>query len=136
MTSHSGAGALLWQNWQQRTRIDCLPDDCRPADRPAGYAAQREIIKCSGQRVAGWKIAATSPAGQKHIGVDGPLAGPILAGRVLPYLFVGHSQGCEGRDAAVSVPANAPAFDSFLGTASTVKSGLFYGVIARSHHMI
>ena len=83
MTSHSGAGALLWQNWQQRTRIDCLPDDCRPADRPAGYAAQREIIKCSGQRVAGWKIAATSPAGQKHIGVDGPLAGPILAGRVL-----------------------------------------------------
>ncbi len=33
--------------------------------------------------MVGWKIAATSPAGQKHIGVDGPLAGPLLANRVL-----------------------------------------------------
>ena len=33
--------------------------------------------------MVGWKIAATSDAGQKHIGVDGPLAGPLLANRVL-----------------------------------------------------
>ena len=33
--------------------------------------------------VVGWKIAATSAAGEKHIGVDGPLAGPLLANRVL-----------------------------------------------------
>jgi 2-keto-4-pentenoate hydratase len=33
--------------------------------------------------VVGWKIAATSPAGQTHIGVDGPLGGPLLANRVL-----------------------------------------------------
>ena len=33
--------------------------------------------------MVGWKIAATSAAGQKHIGVDGPLAGPLLANRVL-----------------------------------------------------
>ena len=32
---------------------------------------------------SGWKIAATSAAGQKHIGVDAPLAGPLLANRVL-----------------------------------------------------
>jgi 2-keto-4-pentenoate hydratase len=78
-----GAGAILWQNWQQRTRIDQLPPDCRPADRAAGYSAQREIVTFSGQAVVGWKIAATSAAGQKHIGVDGPLAGPLLANRVL-----------------------------------------------------
>ena len=30
-------------------------------------------------RLFGWKIAATSLAGQKHIGVDGPLAGRLLA---------------------------------------------------------
>ena len=84
MTEHSGgAGAILWQNWQQRTRIDQLPLDCRPADRAAGYLAQKEIVRFSGQNVVGWKIAATSPAGQKHIGVDGPLAGPLLASRVL-----------------------------------------------------
>jgi len=77
------AGAILWENWQQRTRIDQLPPDCRPVDRAAGYAAQREIVQISGQDVVGWKIAATSAAGQKHIGVDGPLAGPLLANRVL-----------------------------------------------------
>jgi 2-keto-4-pentenoate hydratase len=83
MTQNIGAGAILWQHWQQRTRIDQLPPDCRPADRAAGYSAQREIVRFSGQDVVGWKIAATSPAGQKHIGVDGPLAGPLLASRVL-----------------------------------------------------
>lgn len=84
MTGPRGAAAILWQNWQQRTRIDALPADCRPEDRAAGYSAQREIVNCSGQKVVGWKIAATSAAGQKHIGVDGPLAGPLLANRVLP----------------------------------------------------
>ena len=83
MTREASAGSILWQNWQQRTRIDQLPPDCRPADRAAGYSAQKEIVRCSGQNVVGWKIAATSPAGQKHIGVDGPLAGPLLANRVL-----------------------------------------------------
>jgi 2-keto-4-pentenoate hydratase len=81
--SHGSAAAILWQNWQRRTRIDELPPDCRPADRAAGYSAQREIVRFSGQPVVGWKIAATSAAGQKHIGVDAPLAGPLLANRVL-----------------------------------------------------
>lgn len=85
MTHPTGsAAAILWQNWQQRTRIDHLPPECRPLDRAAGYSAQKEIVKFSGQDVVGWKIAATSAAGQKHIGVDGPLAGPLLANRVLP----------------------------------------------------
>lgn len=78
------AAAILWQNWQRRTRIDQLPPDCRPADRAAAYSAQNEIVSCSGEDAVGWKIAATSAAGQKHIGVDGPLAGPLLASRVLP----------------------------------------------------
>jgi 2-keto-4-pentenoate hydratase len=83
MTQQTGAAAILWQNWQQRTRIDQLPPDYRPGDRAAGYSAQKEIVTFSGQDVVGWKIAATSAAGQKHIGVDGPLAGPLLANRVL-----------------------------------------------------
>ena len=32
--------------------------------------------------MVGWKIAATSQAGQQHIGVDGPLAGRLLADRL------------------------------------------------------
>jgi 2-keto-4-pentenoate hydratase len=79
----SDAAAILWRNWQQRSRIDELPPDCRPLDRAEGYAAQRALVRVSGQDVVGWKIAATSAAGQKHIGVDGPLAGPLLANRVL-----------------------------------------------------
>ena len=81
--NEESAGAILWRNWQGRSRIDQLPPDCRPVDRAAGYSAQREIVRFSGQDVVGWKIAATSVAGQKHIGVDGPLAGPLLANRVL-----------------------------------------------------
>jgi 2-keto-4-pentenoate hydratase len=82
--SADSAASILWQHWQNRTRIDELPLHCRPAGRAAGYTVQREIVKLSGQNVVGWKIAATSAAGQKHIGVDGPLAGPLLANRVLP----------------------------------------------------
>ncbi|MFM9882275.1 MAG: 2-keto-4-pentenoate hydratase [Burkholderiales bacterium] len=77
------AAAIVWKHWQSSTRIDALPETCRPADRAAGYAVQREIARMSGQRVVGWKIAATSAAGQTHIGVDGPLAGPLLANKVL-----------------------------------------------------
>lgn len=36
----------------------------------------------SAKPVAGWKIAATSIAGQKHINVSGPLAGRLLAERL------------------------------------------------------
>ena len=78
------AAAILWRHWQERTRIDELPAICRPTDRAAGYLTQQEIVALSGQPIAGWKIAATSAAGQKHIGVDGPLAGALLANRVLP----------------------------------------------------
>ena len=76
-----GAAALLWQHWRQSTRLDELPAHCRPTTRADGYAIQAEIAKLSGQNVVGWKIAATSKAGQKHIRVDGPLAGCLLAAR-------------------------------------------------------
>jgi 2-keto-4-pentenoate hydratase len=77
------AAAVLWQNWIQSTRIDELPAHCRPNDRAEAYAIQAELAKLSGQATIGWKIAATSLAGQAHIGVDGPLAGRLLSQRVL-----------------------------------------------------
>ena len=82
--THAEAAGILWNHWQHRTRLDELPASCRPADRVAGYATQMGVVQLSAQPVVGWKIAATSAAGQKHIGVDGPLAGPLLAHRVLP----------------------------------------------------
>ena len=77
------AAAILWDTWCRAARIDQLPPRCRPRDRAEGYAIQAEVARLSGQRVAGWKIAATSTAGQRHIGVDGPLAGCLLSGRLV-----------------------------------------------------
>jgi 2-keto-4-pentenoate hydratase len=77
------AATELWRNWQQSLRIQELPQHCRPVDRAEGYAIQGRLADVSGQRVVGWKIAATSRAGQAHIHVDGPLAGRLLSERVL-----------------------------------------------------
>jgi 2-keto-4-pentenoate hydratase len=77
------AASVLWTNWQRASRIRELPADCRPPDRAAGYAIQSKLAELSGQDISGWKIAATSRAGQKHIQVDGPLAGRLLSERVL-----------------------------------------------------
>jgi 2-keto-4-pentenoate hydratase len=79
------AAALLWQHWQAGSRIDALPEDCRPRSRSDGYAVQREVLACAGEGLFGWKVAATSRAGQAHIGVDGPLAGRLFAGRAFRH---------------------------------------------------
>lgn len=81
--AHQRAAAILLQHWCQGTQIGELPSDCRPASRAEGYAIQADLARLSGQRVAGWKIAATSTAGQRHIGVDGPLAGRLFLERQL-----------------------------------------------------
>jgi len=75
------AARIIWNAWQANDRVDGLPADCRPASREEGYKVQSEVARLSGQALFGWKIAATSPAGQKHIGVDGPLAGRLLENR-------------------------------------------------------
>ena len=77
------AAAALWRYWEQSLRVHALPEHCRPSNRAEGYAIQERLARVSGQRVIGWKIAATSLAGQAHIHVDGPLAGRLLASRVL-----------------------------------------------------
>lgn len=76
------ASELLWSHWQDGKRLPALPPQVRPATRAEGYAIQAELEKRSQAPLYGWKIAATSEAGQKHINVDGPIAGRILAERV------------------------------------------------------
>ncbi len=76
------AARLLRDCWQGGTVIESLPEGLRPADRAGGYAIQAAFAALGGGPAFGWKIAATSAAGQAHIGVDGPLAGRLLADRV------------------------------------------------------
>jgi len=78
------ASDLIWQYWRVGRRMPELPEEIRPATRAEGYAIQALLERRSAGPPVGWKIAATSTAGQRHIGVDGPLAGRLLAEQVLP----------------------------------------------------
>ncbi len=73
---------IIWNTWRANKRIAALPATCRPESRIEGYRVQARVAELSGQDTFGWKIAATSKAGQRHIGVDGPLAGRLLEKRV------------------------------------------------------
>ena len=84
MTDFTAAADLLLANWSATTRIAELPQPMRPQSRAEGYEAGAAVAARSGSTVAGWKIAATSEAGQKHINVEGPIIGRILKSRLLP----------------------------------------------------
>lgn len=75
------AADILWRCWRDGHAIDSLPEDCRPMTREDGYAIQALIESRSAKPVYGWKIAATSVAGQQFLNVTGPLAGRMLAER-------------------------------------------------------
>lgn len=77
------AVAQLLPAWQAHTRLDGLAPQCRPTSRTEGYQIQRALFEATGEPALGWKIAATSQAGQQHIGVSGPLAGRLSASRCL-----------------------------------------------------
>ena len=85
------AADLLWRHWQEGRRLGALPPGIRPTTRAEGYAVQALVERRSGAPLFGWKIAATSAAGQAHINVDGPLAGRLLrekafdSGAELPF---------------------------------------------------
>jgi 2-keto-4-pentenoate hydratase len=67
------------------------PNSCSTTGTPApaspsaeGYAIQSHFLESSQYPLFGWKIAGTSEAGQKHINVDAPLAGRLLAEKRRP----------------------------------------------------
>jgi len=106
------AADLLWECWERGRRLQSVPDDIRPRTREEGYAVQARLEERSAAPLFGWKIAATSTAGQLHINVTGPLAGRLLrekafeSGSALPF-GVNHMQVAEaefafrmGRDLA------------------------------------
>src|SRR5688500_9146583 len=79
----SHAADLLWDCWQQGRRLSAIPDDLAPGTREEGYAIQARLESRSAAPLFGWKIAATSVAGQAHINVTGPLAGRLLHERAI-----------------------------------------------------
>lgn len=75
------ASALILDSWKSGVKIPTLDEGIRPQTRLDGYAVQSHVEQLSTQPLIGWKIAATSAAGQTHIGLDGPIAGRLLAER-------------------------------------------------------
>jgi 2-keto-4-pentenoate hydratase len=80
----AAASRTLHDHWRAGTKLANLEASLRPADRAEGYAIQAVIENYSTANLFGWKIAATSEAGQKHINVEGPMAGRILTDTVIP----------------------------------------------------
>ena len=80
----NSAAKTLHDHWQAGTKLSALPEAQRPRDRKSGYAVQAAMQPYTSGQIFGWKIAATSESGQKHINVAGPLAGRIYAERVIP----------------------------------------------------
>jgi len=95
------ASRTLHHHWRAGTKLKGLDCALRPRDRREGYAIQAEIERTSAQKLFGWKIAATSEAGQKHINVGGPMAGRILAETVIAD---GGPASMEGNAMAVAEP--------------------------------
>src|SRR5260370_7688955 len=80
----AAASRILHDHWRAGTKLDALDASLRPRDRAEGYAIQASIENCSSGKLFGWKIAATSDTGQKHINLQGPIPRPILPAPLLP----------------------------------------------------
>jgi 2-keto-4-pentenoate hydratase len=75
------AADVLWGAWSSGRALDSLPPDLRPSTLDEGYAIQRALDEEAGP-AAGWKIAATSKAGQDHLGASGPMVGRLYAAQL------------------------------------------------------
>ncbi|MCC8967838.1 hydratase [Bradyrhizobium sp. Pear76] len=100
----AAAAKVLHGHWHAGTKLGALDSTMRPRDRAEGYAVQARLEQTSREKLFGWKIAATSAAGQKHINVAGPLAGRILAETLIPD---GGTASMTGNEMRVGEPEYA-----------------------------
>ncbi|NBX55392.1 MAG: hydratase [Betaproteobacteria bacterium] len=88
------AAECLRQAWQSRSTLSAWPPAVEPRDRAWAYPVQNAFFSAAQGQHLGWKIAATSLAGQQHIGVTAPLAGRLMRER------------CHADGAAVDIQRN------------------------------
>jgi 2-keto-4-pentenoate hydratase len=95
----AAASRTISGHWRAGTKLAALDPAQRPQGRNEGYAIQAELEKSG--KLFGWKIAATSEAGQKHINVAGPMAGRILSHTVIAD---GGTASMHGNEMRVAEP--------------------------------
>ncbi|WP_439407558.1 2-keto-4-pentenoate hydratase [Bradyrhizobium sp. DASA03076] len=128
------ASRVLVQHWRDGSKLDALEARLRPRSRAEAYAVQAVLENQSFGSLFGWKIAATSEAGQKHINVAGPLAGRIMSETVIAdggtasmtgnSMRVGEPEFCfrMGRDLA---PRSSPfSTDEVLAAVDTLHPAI------------
>jgi 2-keto-4-pentenoate hydratase len=97
----ASASQILMKHWREGTKLEALDARLRPQSRAEGYAVQAALETNSPGKLFGWKIAATSEAGQKHINVAGPLAGRIMSDTVI---VDGGTASMKGNEMRVGEP--------------------------------
>lgn len=97
----AAASQVLVKHWRDGTKLEVLDARLRPQSRAEGYAIQAALETTSPGKLFGWKIAATSEAGQKHINVAGPLAGRIMSDTVIAD---GGTASMKGNEMRVGEP--------------------------------
>lgn len=97
----AAASEILVKHWRDGTKLDALEPRLRPQSRAEGYAIQAALERRSSGKLFGWKIAATSEAGQKHINVTGPLAGRIMSDTLIAD---GGTASMKGNEMRVGEP--------------------------------
>ena len=68
--------------WDQKLIHKNLKNILIPKNTEEAYKLQADYQTYGKHDLLGWKIAATSIEGQKHIGVDGPIAGRLIKERL------------------------------------------------------
>ncbi|MBR0773668.1 fumarylacetoacetate hydrolase family protein [Bradyrhizobium diazoefficiens] len=130
----AAASRVLVRHWREGTKLGALDASLRPQSRTEGYAIQAALETQPSAKLFGWKIAATSEAGQKHINVRGPMAGRILSDTVIAdggtapmrgnEMRVGEPEFCfrMGRDLG---PRSAPySVDEVLAAVATLHPAI------------
>jgi 2-keto-4-pentenoate hydratase len=83
------AARTLLEEHRRGAPFHSLVDEFRVADIASAYAVQRQYVRLQsqerGSHAVGYKVGLTSPRMQAMCGIDSPIAGVVLADRVLAY---------------------------------------------------
>ena len=71
------AAKIFLQCRDQGSKIDQLPEACRPATSREGYEIQNASLRLDGAFAMGWKVAATNQKTQTMLGISQPFAGQL-----------------------------------------------------------
>lgn len=71
------AAEIFLQCRDQGSKIDTLPESCRPATINEGYRIQDAVLRLDGAFAMGWKVAATNHVTQSMLGINQPFAGRL-----------------------------------------------------------